>query len=117
MDKKQILVIEDDPEIQAALRTALEFFDYEVVSAFNGKEGLEKLAAMDRKPCAILLDLMMPVMNGWQFAEALEGKPEYSGIPIVVITAWPDKKLEQAKATLSKPIRFEELQEAVSGFC
>lgn len=71
MNCRSILIIEDEKAIRETFRLALEMEGYQVNEASNGKEGLEALSTMPR-PCVILLDLMMPVMNGWAFIRALE---------------------------------------------
>lgn len=116
MAKGQILLVEDDPGIREALGTALELAGYQVISAENGRDGIDCLQTHP-SPCVILLDLMMPVMNGWQFAEALAQKPDLANIPIVVITAWADKRLDKAQAVIEKPINLDTLLQTVERFC
>ena len=80
-----VLIVEDDETTRQMLRKSLETNDYKVRSASNGKEGLEKVKQF--KPGLILLDLMMPEMDGFEFAERLREKKEWLDIPVVVITA------------------------------
>jgi CheY-like chemotaxis protein len=93
---------------------------YRTVSAANGREALDKLPNMP-KPCLILLDLMMPVMNGWEFAEALQGDVELAAIPIVVLTAF-GRELERhriatTRDVIAKPVDLDRLFRLVKGFC
>src|SRR5215813_15029996 len=81
-----ILLIEDEVDIRTILKDALEWEGYHVYTASNGKEGMEILLQMPA-PGLILLDLMMPVMNGWEFAKALEVDRAYAETPIVTISA------------------------------
>jgi CheY-like chemotaxis protein len=83
-----ILVIEDDPDIRETLRQVLEMQGYRVDVAAHGREGLDALAR-GLRPQLILLDLMMPVMNGWDFlaARRAQGREETGRIPVVLISA------------------------------
>jgi signal transduction histidine kinase/CheY-like chemotaxis protein len=81
----QVLVIEDDPETREMLRRAIQKQGWEVVEAENGRVGLERVAA--NAPGVILLDLMMPEMDGFEFMQELRRKPECSHIPVIVVTA------------------------------
>lgn len=114
---KTILVVEDDAGIRETLSYALELEGYRVVSASNGREGI---AALERvhNPCMILLDLMMPVLNGWQFVEAISKVQSYARIPIVILTAFADTaKSIRADAIIPKPIDLDTLLRAVHDWC
>lgn len=115
---KDILVVEDDEGIRDTLKLALELEGYTVTTAANGQEGLDVLPTMPT-PCLILLDLMMPVMNGWAFAEALRADMVLAPIPVVVVTAFAEKaaRVAQARAILKKPIDFDSLLRLVKQFC
>ncbi|WP_242343226.1 response regulator [Anaeromyxobacter terrae] len=80
-----VLVVDDDPDILDAICDILEGEGYRVARARHGVEALERVEA--EKPAIILLDLMMPVMDGLAFAQALRERPGKAGIPIVVISA------------------------------
>jgi CheY-like chemotaxis protein len=92
---------------------------YRVVGAANGREALDRLPSMP-KPSLILLDLMMPVMNGWEFAEALQADVEFAAIPIVVLTAF-GRELEKhsisTQGVIAKPVDLDRLFRLVKGFC
>ncbi|MFL5262818.1 MAG: response regulator [Anaeromyxobacteraceae bacterium] len=95
--KGEVLVVEDDFAIRETLRELLEDEGYEVSWASNGREALELLA--HRAPRVILLDLMMPVMDGWEFRVAQQRDPALARIPVVVISA--DHGLDQKVAALA----------------
>jgi len=81
----RILIIEDEPETRELLRRAVEKQGWEVVEAENGRVGLERIAI--QAPGVILLDLMMPEMDGFTFMEELRRRPEGRRIPVIVVTA------------------------------
>jgi two-component system chemotaxis response regulator CheY len=104
--RRRVLVVDDDPAIQETLRDLLEDEGYEVVVAGNGRQALERLE-QGLCPDVILLDLMMPVMNGWQFREHLRRRGEALRPPIVIISAdqtlVSQKERLQAESYLTKP--------------
>ena len=81
----KVLIVEDNESLQNLLARILEHLDYLPVLASNGKDGLEK--AIAEKPDLILMDMLMPVMDGWQAARALRANPETRNIPILATTA------------------------------
>jgi CheY-like chemotaxis protein len=88
-----ILLVDDDEDLRGLMQAVLEREDYEVAVAANGREALDWLRSGGR-PALILLDLMMPEMNGWQFRAAQLAEPAWADIPVVVVTA--GRNLEQA---------------------
>ena len=112
-----VLVVDDDPDILDAICDILDAEGYAVARARHGGEALERVA--ERRPDLILLDLMMPVMDGWQFREAQVQNAELAKIPVVVVSAAGRDRLERidADAYLSKPVDLEELLGCVSHFC
>jgi len=112
--RNPILIVDDDDGIREALQLSVEMFGYPAVCAAQGAEALEQLATIPR-PGLILLDLMMPVMDGWAFAEAISQNKELADIPIVVITAFTDRAsaLPKAKRVLSKPFDIDLLLETI----
>ena len=94
---RRILIVEDDLDVREALTQVLEFEGYYVVGATNGQEALDQLRA-GAHPSLILLDLMMPVMDGLQFRAAQMRDPSLAQIPVIVISA--DGKVEQKVASL-----------------
>jgi CheY-like chemotaxis protein len=111
-----ILVIDDDPDLREFLRLMLTSMGFEVTSAANGQEALADIEGHD--PDLILLDMKMPVMNGWEFCRALEGRD--SRPPIVVLTAAPDpagRAAEvHAEGWLGKPFEYADLEAVVRRF-
>ncbi len=84
-EKKHILCIEDEPEMIELIRIILEKKGFEVEGAIGGEEGLEKARA--KKPDLILLDLMMPEMDGWEVYRQLKSDDELKNIPVIIVTA------------------------------
>lgn len=93
MDKKKILVVDDEPDIVFLIKSRLEANNYLVEGAYNGKEGIEK--AKEFKPDMILLDLMMPIMDGYEAGENLRNDPETKDIPIILFTAASAEEVSQ----------------------
>ena len=81
---KLIIVIEDETPLQDALTDALTFEGYKVLSAFNGEEGLALIKK--NKPDLVLLDIMMPVMNGMDVLKEMRSTPEYATTPVLLLT-------------------------------
>lgn len=115
-NRKTILVVDDDQDIRDTLTELLVEEGYAVLSAAHGGEALAALRAEPR-PDLILLDLMMPIMDGWQFRAEQRSNPALADIPVVVVSATgkDDKVVNLGAAQLlKKPIRLEELLEAVA---
>lgn len=113
---RKILIVDDEPDVRYVLRTALEKVGFQIEEAENGVDGLKKLDG--NTPDAIVLDLMMPQMDGLTFNQKLKEKPGLAGIPVVVITGKGDLKefLEiradlNVAAYLEKPFRVKTLME------
>lgn len=87
----EILIVEDDEGIRDILKELLEIEGFRVSTAEHGREGLQRLEEM-RSPCLILLDMMMPVMNGWEFLEVLQRQHGHvlATIPVAVVSAGAD---------------------------
>ncbi len=116
-ERGSILVVEDDDEIRTCLQQVLELEGFHVEAAANGREALERLATTGR-PCVILLDLLMPVMNGLEFMEAMGTNGDTADIPVVVVSAYADLAAKApAAAWLEKPAELEEILEVVHRFC
>jgi DNA-binding response OmpR family regulator len=84
-DKVKILVVDDEPSIVQTLQDRLEMNEYTVVTACNGREGLKK--AQQEKPDVILLDVIMPIMDGHEMLEILRKQPGCEGISVIMLTA------------------------------
>ena len=107
-----LLVVDDDPDIRECLTEVLSDEGYEVRTAANGVEALEFLRQNAETPCLVLLDLMMPIMNGFQVLEALEKNHVLARIPVVVVSAShtsPDPRVSH----LRKPVNLNSLLELV----
>jgi len=110
-----ILVVEDDDDVRQALKETLEDEGYLVESARHGAEALELLRAMSHEPCLVLLDMMMPVMDGWEFLDERRHDPRLSGIPVAVVSAARD--LPADVTCLKKPVSSDRLLDAVHAHC
>src|SRR5690242_10127431 len=87
---RPIMVVEDDEEIRETLVDLLHDHGYEAIGARDGRDALDTLAHAKELPCLIVLDLMMPVMDGKAFREAQLQDPSLSKIPVLVISAYHD---------------------------
>ena len=113
-----ILVVEDNDDVREMMSVTLELEGHDVVTAANGRQALDKLHH-GAEPCMILLDLMMPVMNGWQFQEEVAKDPKLADIPVVVVSAMPGERCRRlpAAAFIPKPIDVDKLLDVVCEFC
>lgn len=114
-----VLVVEDDDMIRETLNEALRLEGFDVVTAENGQVALEKLAEIPH-PCLILLDLMMPVMNGWQFLERRQRNDVLMTIPVALFTAATNPSISRAvgvQSVLKKPLDIDTLIKAVKRYC
>jgi CheY-like chemotaxis protein len=116
MSAEPILVVEDDADVRETLVLVLESEGFDVRAARDGREALEVLRGGFR-PRLILLDLMMPVMNGWEFRAEMKRDPELASIPVVFVSALepaPDRAAAlDAAGFLHKPFDLDELLETV----
>lgn len=113
--KHTVLVVEDEEALRELMREALELSGYDVVAAGNGREALDAMARIEHV-CLVLLDLLMPVMNGWEFFSELRSHPPLATVPVVVHTS------EAAQAptgvrVLQKPIKLDRLLAVVREYC
>jgi DNA-binding response OmpR family regulator len=115
-----VLVIEDDPDMREIERATLGCAGHDVVVASNGQEGLEVLQR--RRPCVILLDLMMPVMDGLTFLAERCKRALATDVPVLCVTAGGEEMTQHAlhlgaSECLHKPADFDELCEKVGHYC
>lgn len=111
-----VLIVDDDQSIRESLEMALELENRPTAQAANGRAALEWLRHHD-PPSLILLDLMMPVMNGWQVIDHLQKDERLSEIPVVVISAFGrDLGTATQFPVLRKPIDLDTLLEAVNSY-
>jgi two-component system, chemotaxis family, chemotaxis protein CheY len=119
--KGQVLVVEDDADIREALVEVFRDHGFDATGAWNGREGLDKIQGGGLRPCLIVLDLMMPIMNGAEFSESLHQIPEVARTPIVVISAHRDvdRTVQEigAVAHLHKPIKIADLIAVAGEYC
>ncbi|MBT3312238.1 MAG: response regulator [Desulfobacterales bacterium] len=123
-DKKRILVVDDEPDFASIVQTNLRKEGFEVEVAYDGAEGLEKVKA--NPPDAIVLDVMMPEMDGYELCAELKGDDKYCDIPIVLLTAVADHVSStryshhdgmstEADDYMAKPASAEDITESVKG--
>jgi len=111
MDRKRILVVDDENDILVVLKFRLEANNYEVLTASDGQEGLNK--ARTEKPDLIILDLMLPKLDGYKVCRMLKFDEIYKSIPIIIFTAKVQQKDEElgkemgADAYVTKPFEAE----------
>src|SRR5689334_4531116 len=118
---RSVLIVEDDEDIRELLADVLRDQGYPVLTAKNGIEALASLRSGAKHPGLILLDLMMPVMNGFQFLEAFRGDPDLKSIPVTVVTAHGALAAAERDALavpiLAKPVALPVLLETVARHC
>jgi CheY-like chemotaxis protein len=112
----RVLVVEDDEDAREALVALLEMKSYRAVAAGNGREALDYLRRAPT-PDLIILDLWMPIMNGWQFREEQMKDPRLAAIPVIVVTALSDRTEVSVNEVIIKPVDVDHLLSAVSHYC
>jgi CheY-like chemotaxis protein len=121
MQNRKVLLVEDDQEIREALTEFLQSEGFTVETAANGREGLDQLRGGSAPPAVILLDLMMPVMDGVEFRAEQSSDQKISSIPVVVMSAdnrGADKALlMSAHGYLKKPIDIDTLLSTLGTYC
>ena len=114
----RVLVVEDDNDLRESICAVLTDAGYTSWAAENGEVALER--ARTERPCVILLDLMMPIMNGWEFRSEQLRDPELSSIPVIIMTA-DGRASEKAHSLhadyLKKPITLDALLHLVDDYC
>ena len=118
MSLPTVFIIEDDVDTRDMLGRFLELEGYRVQLASNGRQALDLLKS-DPRANVIVLDLMMPVMDGWEFRRRQVEDARLKDIPTIVVSAAGRERLAQinADAYISKPVDMDELLERVSQFC
>jgi CheY-like chemotaxis protein len=114
--QKNILVVDDDVDIRDAITVVLQGEGYRVASAANGRDALDYLHRAE-PPDLVLLDLMMPVMDGWQFRREQKRDPALASIPVVVISSAGSAPALGAAEFLQKPVAFDQLLRTVRRYC
>ncbi len=114
----KILIVDDDPVLVKATTAVLESASYRVVAAYDGEEGLAKVAS--EMPDLIILDVIMPNKDGFVVCEELKGDPKYVDIPVIMLTSFAEKRGEtsipvsagltlEAEDYIDKPVKPDEL--------
>jgi len=113
-----VLIVEDDQDLREMMAQLLTLEGFQAATVANGKEALEYLHERDR-PEVILLDLMMPVMDGWEFRRKQQADPSLAGVPVIVLSAIDPARAARvdAEAFLKKPLDFDRLLDLVRGYC
>src|SRR5262245_44676703 len=113
--RRAVMIVDDDDAIREALEDVLSDEGYEVVGVSDGQQALDYLHAEylgpTKRPSAILVDLWMPVMDGWKFLDALLEDPRFSRIPLVVLTAARDQRARDLRVAevLTKPVQLQQV--------
>lgn len=114
---RTVLLVDDDEDVRSVLRELLELEGYSVVEAQHGEHALQLLA--ECLPCVLILDMMMPVMDGWRFLEEVRARPELADrLSVVVVSA--SRTLPSGspvRASLTKPFPPEVLLKALGPLC
>ena len=113
-----VLIVEDDEDLREMMAQLLTLEGYDAATVSNGREALEYLHKATT-PNVILLDLMMPVMDGWEFRRQLEADPELAPVPVIVLSALDQVRASKihAVAYLKKPLDFDRLLALVRTYC
>ena len=113
-----VLIVEDDEDLREMMAQLLTLEGYDAATVANGREALEYLHRASA-PNVILLDLMMPVMDGWEFRRQLEADPTLAPVPVIVLSALDQVRAVNihAAAFLKKPLDFDRLLDLVRTYC
>jgi CheY-like chemotaxis protein len=113
-----VLIVEDDSDLREMMAQLLTLEGYESATVANGKEALRYLSSGDT-PNVILLDLMMPVMDGWEFRRVQQADPILARVPTIVLSALDQTRAADLKpeAFLKKPLDFDRLLQLVREYC
>jgi len=115
---RPVLIVEDDADLREMMAQLLALEGFGATTAANGLEALEYLER-GAKPDVILLDLMMPVMDGWEFRRQQQSDPALAGVPVIILSALDQRRAAEvnAAAVLKKPLDFDRLLELVRQYC
>jgi CheY-like chemotaxis protein len=111
-----VLVVEDEEDLREMMREALELNGYAVVTAEDGQQALMRLSGIEQL-CLVLIDLLMPGMNGWDLFKELKRRSELVNVPIVVYSSVANRAPTGATRVLQKPLTFGELLSTVREYC
>ncbi len=113
MSQKTVLIADDEADIRESLRDALAEEGYSILVASNGREALRLLRTLER-PCAVILDIIMPVMSGTEVYLAMQVDPGLADIPVLISTSDPSRAPNQVPV-LKKPVVLDRLLAVVAG--
>jgi CheY-like chemotaxis protein len=113
-----VLIVEDDEDLRDMMAQMLTIEGFAATAVANGREALDYLHQAI-KPHVILLDLMMPVMDGWEFRRRQQADPDLAPVPVIVLSALDQSRAApvDACAFLKKPLDFDRLLELVRDYC
>jgi CheY-like chemotaxis protein len=111
-----VLIVEDEEDLREMMREALQMSGFTVVTADEGTDALRKLDVIG-PPCVILLDLLMPGMNGWEFFDKVRERPEFLSVPVIVHSSASSRAPAGVTRVLEKPLAFERLVSVVAEYC
>ena len=115
-EKSTVLIVEDEVDSRESLRELLELEGYKVRTAVNGREALDTLAAVGDEICIMLLDLFMPVMDGWQVIEELKATGRLASTQIAVITS-ASHRAPAGVPVFQKPLDLDKVIKHVQRLC
>lgn len=113
-----VLIVEDDEDLRDMMAQMLSIEGFDTATAANGREALDYLHGTT-KPNVILLDLMMPIMDGWEFRRQQKADPDLAPVPVIILSALDQTRAApvDAEAFLKKPLDFGRLLELVRDHC
>ena len=111
-----LLVVDDDADIRETLQLVLEEEGYRVATAADGQQAIDLLSGSEA-PCLIVLDLMMPVMDGWELFARMREIPRLACIPVCIVSAMADMAPTDSTCVLTKPVNLEALLATVRVHC
>lgn len=118
---RRVMIVDDDADIRESLMEFLEDHGFETIGARDGQEALETLSVVRPPPCVIILDMMMPKMDGRTFREKQLAQAPLADIPVIVISAYKDTTRSardlRVDAWIPKPLNLPALLRAVHDHC
>ncbi len=114
--QRTVLVVDDDQDIRESIAILVESEGHPVVTASHGAEAIDRLRS-DPAPALVLLDLMMPVMDGWGVLRAMQANDAWAIIPVIVITANHEDAPDGVQAVLRKPFDIASLMRVLKTYC
>jgi CheY-like chemotaxis protein len=111
-----VLLVEDEEDLREMMRDALELNGYSVVAVEGGRAALDAFDRID-EVCLVVLDLIMPEMDGWEFFTRMRARPDLNEIPVIVHSSATNHAPAGATRVLRKPLQLEQLLSTVREFC